>query len=400
MPLTDLDCRNAKPRDKDWKLLDERGLYLLVRAGGTKVWRMKYQRDGRERAITFGAYPEMPLSIARARRSTVKQILLDGGDPSATPAPSDPAPAGPTFKQVATEWHEGRKDSLNPAHEQRVWSRLQRDVIPHLGHRPIGEIDAPEILEVIRKVEARGAMDISRRMRQGCGQVFRYAIANGWAKRDPAADLRGALKPKPRVRHMARLADREMPDFFRRLSRYDGERLTVLALRFTILTWVRTSETRLATWAEFEGLDGPEPLWRIPAGRMKMHREHLVPLSRQAVAVIRELEAMRCSDFVFPHDRKPRHLPMSQNTMIGAMYRMGYRGRATVHGFRGLASTVANESELWKEDWIEMQLAHDDEDEVRAAYNSALYLSPRRRMMQWWGDRMEAAADPVAAVLG
>lgn len=393
MPLTDLDCRNAKPRDRDYKLADGQGLYLLVRPGGARLWRLKYRHGGRERALSFGPYPEVSLRQARDRRLATRQALAAGRDPGRTPSADRM-----TFEAAARRWHEGRRHTLDPAHEQRVLARFERDVFPEIGQRPVDEIEAAEILTMIRRVEARGALDISRRLRQGCGQVFRYAIANGWARRDPAADLRGALKPKPRVRHMARLAEADLPEFLSRLARYDGERLTALAIRFTLLTWARTSEVRFAVWPEFEGLDGADPLWRIPARRMKMHREHLVPLSRQAVAVLRELREMNRGEYLFPGTG--RRQVMSQNTMIYGLYRLGYHSRATIHGFRGTASTIANESELWHRDAVELQLAHADDDEVRSAYNAALHLATRRRMMQWWGDLIEGKEDPLAGVLG
>lgn len=247
---------------------------------------------------------------------------------------------------------------------------------------------------MIRVVEARGALDLSRRLKQTAGQVFRFAIANGWAEADPTVPLAGALKPKPRVRHMARVSLSELPSLVQAIADYDGDEtprrreMTRKALTFTLLTWARKREVRFAVWSEFENLDSVEPLWRIPAERMKMEREHLVPLSRQAVTLLRELRAISSYDFVFAGEKPQK--PISGNTMIYACYRMGYRGRQTVHGFRGLASTWANEAERYRPDWIEMALAHSDEDEVRGAYNSALYLSARRRMLQDWANAFDA----------
>lgn len=240
----------------------------------------------------------------------------------------------------------------------------------------ITKISTLHILAMIRKVEARGALDISRRLKQGVSQVFRFAIANGWVEHDPTVHLLGALKPKPRVQHMARVPLKDLPDLVRAIASYDGEQtprcrdVTRDALMFTLLTRTRTGETRYATWCEFENLDGPEPLWRIPAERMKMGREHLVPLSRQVVELLHRRQAERQSGYVFPGSKSGQ--PISENTMIYACYRMGYRRRQTVHGFRGLASTWANEAQCYQPDWIEMALAHSDENEVRGPI-TALY---------------------------
>jgi integrase len=270
---------------------------------------------------------------------------------------------------------------------------MERDAYPAIGDKLITEITAPEILEMIRIVEARGALDISRRLKQSVSQVFRFAIASGWASSDPAAHLTGALKPRPRVRHMPKVPLKELPALVRAIVNYDGEadsrrrEVTRDALMFTLLTWARTGETRFAVRDEFEDLDGPEPLWRLSPERMKMEREHLVPLPAQAAELVRRRLKATNGDLLFPGDKLDN--PISQNTMILACYRMGYRGRQTVHGFRAWPRPWANEAERYKADWIEMALAHDDENEVRGAYNSALYLSARRRMLQDWADEIK-----------
>ncbi|GGB94587.1 hypothetical protein GCM10011494_11320 [Novosphingobium endophyticum] len=293
-------------------------------------------------------------------------------------------------------WHANREEGLDPAHAKRVLNRLERDVFPEIGALQFADITAPQILSMIRKVEARGALDISRRLKQGVSQVFRFAIANGLTQQDPTMHLLGALKPRPRVRHMARVPIKEIPQLVTAIARYDGEEtprcreLTRDALTFTLLTWSRTGETRFAVWDEFEDLDGDEPLWRIPPERMKMRREHLVPLSRQVVDILHRRRRATNDRFVFPGSKPGA--PISANTMIYACYRMGYRRRQTVHGFRGLASTWANEAQIYNPDWIEMALAHSDADEVRGAYNSALYLAPRRKMLQEWADMLASAA--------
>jgi len=255
---------------------------------------------------------------------------------------------------------------------------------------------------MLRVVEARGALDVSRRLKQHVSQIYRFAIPQGWADRDPAADLSGLLKPKPRVRHMARVGSNELPGLVRAIDAYDGDEnprrraTTRTALLFTLLTWARTNETRLATWDEFERLDLDDALWRVPAERMKMGREHLVPLSARAAALLQGLRAHSRSRFVFAGEKADQ--PISQKTMIYGCYRMGYRGRQTVHGFRALASTWANETERYRPDWIEMALAHADEDKVRSAYNSAVYLSPRRRMLQDWADHIMGMMVPETSM--
>ncbi len=387
MPLKELEVRYASRRSKDYKLGDGGGLYLLVRPTGSRLWRMKYRFDGKEKLLSFGRYPEVTLAEARLRRSEAKLALARGEDPG--PKALSPVTS---FEAAARAWHGNRASGLEPGHAARILSRLERDVFSSLGQRDLKDITAGDVLAMLRAVEARGALDVSRRLRQHVSQVYLFAIPQGWATHDPAAGLATLLRPKPRVRHMARVGAGELPALVRAIDAYDGDEnprrraVTRDALLFTLLTWARTNETRYATWDEFEGLDGLDPIWRVPAERMKMGREHIVPLSRQAVALLDSVRVYSRGAYVFAGD-KPE-LPISQNTMIYGCYRMGYRGRQTVHGFRGLASTWANEAESYRPDWIEVALAHADRDDVRGAYNSALYLTPRRRMLQAWADHV------------
>jgi integrase len=268
--------------------------------------------------------------------------------------------------------------------------RLEADIFPEMGRRPIAEIDAPEILDALRKVEARGTLETARRLRQVISAVFRFAIVERRAKRDPSADLKGALVPPAPAQHHKAMPRNELPNFFRAVESYDGDARTRLALKLIVQTFVRTKELRGARWGEFENLDGAEPQWRIPAERMKKRREHIVPLSRQAVATLKELRALPGSDatpHLFPSPSRDGFI--SDNTLLFAMYRLGYHGRATVHGFRGMASTILNETGF-NSDHIEMQLAHVERNKVRAAYNAAQWLPDRRRMMQWWADHLDA----------
>ena len=399
MPLNENQARNAKPRELAYKLADAGGLFLLVQPNGARLWRMKYRYGGKEKLLSFGAYPGVGIAAARDKRTVAKAMLTEGRDPMKNKSEIDPSKSD-AFRVIAERWHENRKSALDPAHAARVWSRLERDVFPFLGSKLMNEITPPDVLEMVRKIEARGALDISRRAKQGVGQIFQFAIACGLAASDPTAHLRGALKPRPRVKHMSRIPLNEVPAFLDKLQAYqaEGERrssITRDAVMFALLTWVRTKELRFSVKSEFEDLDGKQPVWRIPAHRMKMGREHIVPLSAQAAALARCMIQASAGEFLFPGTTEEK--PLSENTMIYALYRLGYHGLQTVHGFRGLASTWANEQlvefgkpTLWirkyHEDWVELQLAHSESNEVRGAYNAAEYLAPRRRMMQDWAD--------------
>lgn len=386
MRLKDLEVRHASPRDKDYKLADGGGLHLLVRPNGSKLWRMKYRFAGKEKLLSFGAYPSVGLGDARLERAKAKIALAEGLDPGA----GNESRRGKTFEQVARTWHANRLSGLDEAHASRLLRRLERDAFPVIGGIDVRKVTAAQVLEMLRSVEARGALDVSRRIKQHVSQIYRFAIPQGWAETDPAQYLTDLMQPKPRVRHMPRVGVAELPALVRAIDDYDGDEnprrraVTRAALLFTLLTWARTNETRLALWSEFEGLDGPEPFWRVPAERMKMQREHIVPLSAPVVVLLAEVRKFSTGAHVFVGDKPAQ--PISQNTMIYGFYRMGYRGRQTVHGFRGIASTWANEAECYRSDWIEMALAHVERDDVRGAYNSALYLTPRRRMLTAWAE--------------
>lgn len=399
MPLSDAACRNVKASDKPQKLSDGEGLFLLVQTSGSRLWRMAYRFNGKQKTLAFGVYPHVSLADARDRRAEARRVLASGKDPATHKKEVErekKIAMGHTFESVARAWHENVSSEWVKEHSERVLSRMERDVFPAIGNRPISEIEAPEILDLLRAVERRGALDISKRLRQSIGSVFRFAIAEGRAKRNPAADLVDALKPKPKTKNFASLKVDEVGDFLSRLAVYDGERQTQLAIEFTLHTFVRTKEIRLAEWREFEGLDGTEPLWRIPKERMKMGREHLVPLTPAAVAILRELRKLAGSSrFVLPSHTKSGVI--SQNTMIFGLYRMGYHSRLTVHGFRGTASTILNE-QGFPSDHIERQLAHVEENKVRGAYNSAEWLPARRKMMLWWSAYLSGQAKGIRVV--
>lgn len=405
MKLTDTAIRGLKAREKPFKLSDGGGLHLLVQPNGARLWRLAYRFHGRQKQLALGAYPTVSLAKAREGRDAAKRLLADGHDPSLTKRREKLAArhaGAATFGKIARDWLETKRVTLLPVYGVQLERRLEADLLPALGHRPIADIDAPELLSALRKVETRGVPEQARRLRQMMGQVFRYAIASGLTRHDPTSGLRGALQPQGLPKHHRMLPLAELPQFLLALDAYDregGDPRTRLALRLTLLCLTRTGETRLAAWSEFEHLDGAVPLWRIPAPRMKAKREHLIPLSRQAVALLKELRELpgaESSPFLFPAPSKQG--VMSNNTMLYAVYRMGWHKRMTVHGLRSLASTVLNEQD-WPSDWIELALAHGDNNEVRRAYNHAKHLQGRRDMLQHWADWLDQVQDSGKAVV-
>ncbi|MDO5630526.1 MAG: integrase arm-type DNA-binding domain-containing protein [Paracoccus sp. (in: a-proteobacteria)] len=381
MALTDTALRGLKPESKPKKYSDGGGLFLMVNPNGSKLWRLAYRFDGKQKTLAFGAYPAVRLADARALRDRAKKALADGIDPArhTNIATTD----HDTFAAIGKEWLAAQEPTWAPKYAPQVMRQFERDVFPDLGQRPITEIEPSEVLKVLRAVEARGAQDIAKRLRQKISAIFRFAIATDRAKLDPAANLKGALKPPPKTRHMAALRAADMPEFMQKLRAFDGDPKTVLALELLIHTMTRTNEVRYGRWDEIDG-----DLWRIPADRMKAGRDHIIPLSKQAKAILDKLRALAGkSEWIAEGSRGK---PMSENTMLFALYRMGYHSRATTHGFRSTASTILNESELWRADAIERQLAHVPTDSVRSAYNAALYLDERNRMLQWWSDKLDS----------
>lgn len=377
MPLTDLSCRSAKPSPSQRKMFDGGGLYLLVRSSRSKLWQMAYRFEGKTKTLSFGAYPKVSLAEARGLRDRAKTTLAGGRDPSK----GIEAATGDTFKDVATEWFKINSAQWKFSYSGRLWSRIEDDLISELGDKLVAEVGAPEMLTALRKIEQRGALDIAKRMRGILSQVFRFAVATSRAERDPAADLVDALKKRPKAVHHKALTTDDLPEFFKRLALY-GDKRTSAAIQLVMHTFVRTGEIRFATWSEIDG-----DLWRIPGERMKMGRDHLIPLTTQSLALLAELKSYAGeSKWVVPSELTKR--PISENTMLFALYSMGYKGVATIHGMRGLASTVLNESGLWSPDAIERQLAHVPSDKVRSAYNAAQYMPERRRMMEWWSERI------------
>lgn len=390
MRLTDTLIRNAKPEARERKLSDGGGLFLLVHPNGAKYWRLAYRFQGKQKKLSIGVYPRVGLAKARKARDAAKDLLAAGVDPSEKKKLDRlhaKTTAENTFEAIGEEWlaKEEREKKAPMTLAKGQW--LLRDIaFPVLGRRPIAEITAPEVLAALRPVEKRGRLETARRLRSTISRVFRYAIATGRADRDPAADLQGALTA-PTVKHRAALLDPEaIGGLLRAIDAYEGWGTVTAALRLAPLVFVRPGELRHAEWSEIN-LDKAE--WRIPAAKMKMRDEHIVPLSRQAVAILREWHGVTGRGrYVFPSGRST-HRPMSEVAVLAALRRMGYgRDEMTGHGFRSMASTILNEMGF-NPDWIERQLAHGERNKVRAAYNRAQYLPERRRMMQAWADYLD-----------
>jgi len=391
MPLDDLTIRNAKAREKPFKLFDEKGLFLLVNPAGSKLWRLKYPFAGKEKLLALGAYPEITLKAARAKRDEARLAIRDGRDPSGERKSAKRRQiqeAQNAFRTIALEFVEKMGRRWGERHRANAISRLETNIFPALGNRPIGQIEPPELLEVLRKIEARGAHEMAHRVLALCGQIFRYGIACGVCSRDPAADLRGALTPVKST-HMPAVPVEELPDLLRAMDTCEEapacrDRQTRLALQFIALTFVRTSELRKALWSQ---VDWEERIWTPAVEVMKMRRPHIVPLAPRALAILEELRDLTGgSKYLFPGEG--RKGIMSENTILYALYALGYRGRMCGHGFRSLASTILNEAGF-NYDWIELQLAHQEENEARRAYNHARWLDQRRGMMGWYADYLD-----------
>ena len=388
--LSAVQCNNATSEGRAIrKLPDGDGLYLWVYLDGRKYWRLRYWQGGKEKSLSMGVYPSVSLKEARAKRDEQRKLLDANLDPSAERKAASlrkKLSVANSFEAVAREWYTKQLHTWVPHHAQDVLRRLESNIFPEIGRRPIADIEAPELLGAVQKIEKRGAYDLAHRVMQVSGQVFRYGIATGRCSRDIARDLRGALAPHKK-QHQNAVRPEELPQLLRAITTYDemGSKQTRLALQLLAQTFVRTNELIGAEWVEFD-LDNA--LWIIPAGRMKMKTEHIVPLSRQALVILEQLKEIACgSRFVFP-GRNPSK-PISNNTMLFALYRLGYKGKMTGHGFRAVASTILNETGF-NPDVIERQLAHCERNEVRGAYNRAEYLADRKKMMQHWADYLDS----------
>lgn len=387
-PLTDSSIKVAKPKDKPYKLSDGQGLYLEVMPNGSKLWRLKYRHAAKEKRLSFGAYPAVPLQQARKRRDEARQRLAEGIDPGEQKKATKQAQRAEclTFESVAREWYAYNAPRWAESTAYKAKLYLENDLLPSIGSRPVAAITRPDLVELVRKVEARGTLNAAGKIRQWLHQIYRYALAKGVVEGNPATDLDVVAAPAKATRHHPHVTFTELPELLERLENAKLNSLTRWAIRLLVLTATRPGELRSAPWAEFD-LDAAT--WTIPKERMKARRPHVVPLPRQAVTILRQLhEVTGHYALLFPGQQNVDR-PLSENTINKALRLMGYEGRQTGHGFRHLLSTELN-GRGYNRDWIERQLAHGDKDEIRDTYNHATYLEQRREMMQAWADSIDA----------
>jgi integrase len=389
MALTDVEIRRAKAREKAYRLSDSGGMFLWVTPAGGKLWRWAYLYEGKEKLMSFGRYPDVSLALARERHVDARRLLASGVDPMAhrkAEKTAERVANENSFANIAAQWLEHWQHAKSPRHVDSTRRRLDANILPSLGARPIAEIEAPELVAMVKIIEQRGARDVAKRALETTGQIFRYGIAHGYAKRNPASEIRPSdvLKTTRKVNY-ARIDAKELPNLLRQIEVYPGTHVTRLAIKLMALTFVRTSELIGAKWAEF---DLKAARWNIPEERMKMRTPHIVPLATQATEILGTLrELTGNSEWLFPGDRDPKRA-MSNNTILKGLERMGYKGKMTGHGFRGIASTILHE-QGYSHEHIELQLAHAPRNAVSAAYNHALHLKARTKMMQDWANYLE-----------
>lgn len=395
-PLTDSAIKVAKPKNSAYKLTDGQGLYLEITPHGSKLWRLKYRFDGKEKRIALGAYPEVTLAQARHKRSDCRELLAQGIDPSAERKATKQAQRteGLTFEALAREWFEYNAPRWAEGTRGKAELYLQKDINPVIGARPVKTITRPELVDLVRKVEARGALNVAGKIRQWLHQIFRFGLATGVVDTNPATDLDVVAAPQKATRHHPHVSFAELPELLGKVEAAPINVLTRCAIRLLVLTAVRPGELRQAPWAEF---DLESATWTIPKERMKARRPHVVPLPRQAITILRQLQELTGGyPLVFPGQNKSDR-PMSDNTINKALRLIGYEGLQTGHGFRHLLSTELN-GRGYNSDWIERQLAHGDKNEIRDTYNHATYLEQRREMMQAWADSIDALCDGANVV--
>ncbi|ERH73674.1 tyrosine-type recombinase/integrase [Serratia marcescens] len=384
MLLTDIQIRRSKPQEKPYTLNDGQGLSLLINTDGSKGWRFRYRYAGKAKLMSFGTYPLVTLADAREKRGEARKQVANGIDPVAEKKAQKLAQklsVENSFEAISREWHTNKADRWTLAYREEIMRTFEQDVFPYIGQRPIAEIKPLELLEVLRRIEKRGALEKTRKVRQRCGEVFRYAIITGRAEYNPAPDLASALAV-PKQKHHPFLLAEELPYFVKDLEGYTGSIITKNAAKIVMLTGVRTQEMRFATWEE---IDFERAIWEIPAERMKMRRPHIVPLSTQAVELLKQLHPITGHYPYIFIGRNNRRKPISKESVNQVIELLGYKGRATGHGFRHTMSTILHE-QGFDSAWIEVQLAHVDKNGIRGTYNHAQYLEKRRDMLQWYAD--------------
>ncbi|MDU0920739.1 tyrosine-type recombinase/integrase [Raoultella ornithinolytica] len=386
MKLNARQVETAKPKEKPYKMADGGGLYLLVKTNGSRYWRLKYRIDGKEKLLALGVYPDVSLADARAKRDEARKGIAGGIDPLEVKKEQKverEAQVKNSFQEIALEWHNMKVKKWSAGYASDILEAFNKDVFPFIGQRPVADIKPLELLNVLKKMEDRGATEKAKKVRQRCGEVFRYAIVTGRAEYNPAPDLTSAMQGHEST-HYPFLTTEELPAFFKALAGYSGSELMVLAARLLIITGLRTGELRGALWSE---IDTKKALWEISAERMKMRRPHIIPLSTQALAIIEQIRAMTGQfPLLFPGRNDPSKT-MSEASINQVFKRIGYTGRVTGHGFRHTMSTVLHE-QGYNTAWIETQLAHVDKNAIRGTYNHAQYLDGRREMLQWYADYM------------
>jgi integrase len=387
--LTDIQVKKAKGKEKPYKMSDGGNLFLWVTPSGGKIWRWAYRHESKEKLMSLGKYPDVSLARARERHLEERRLLAEGLDPMEqrkTDKTAERIASENSFACISARWLEHWQDGKSPRHVDQTRRRLDANILPTLGALPVTDIETRNVVAMVQAVEKRGARDIAKRSLETTGQIFRYAIAHGYASRNPATEIRPSdiLKTSQRVNY-ARIDAKELPNLLRQIEVYPGTHVTRLAIKLMAMTFVRTTELIEAKWSEF---DLAARRWDIPAERMKMRTPHIVSLSRQAIEVLEMLKELTGNtEWVFPGDRNAKK-PMSNNTILKGLERMGYKGKMTGHGFRGLASTILHE-QGYAHEHIELQLAHAPRNAVSAAYNHALYLGPRAKMMQEWSNFLE-----------
>ncbi|MCB5299252.1 tyrosine-type recombinase/integrase [Yersinia intermedia] len=398
MALTDIKIKTAKPLDKPYKLADGGGMYLLVKPNGSKYWRMKYRYAGKEKMLSIGVYPDTSLAEARQKRDEARKVLAADGDPAEvkkTEKLAQKLAVENTFEVIAREWHKSKADRWSLRYRDEIIDTFEKDIFPYVGKRPIAEIKPMELLETLKRMEKRGALEKMRKVRQRCGEVFRYAIVTGRAEYNPAPDLASALTP-PKRQHFPFLTAQELPYFLKDLSGYTGSVITKTATKIIMLTGVRTQELRFARWQD---IDFDKGVWEIPAEVMKMKRSHIVPMSEKVMALFQSLKPITGTYPLVFIGRNDHRKPISKESINQVIELLGYKGRLTGHGFRHTMSTILHE-QGYNSAWVETQLAHVDKNSIRGTYNHAQYLDGRREMMQWYSDYLENLADGGTIVHG
>ncbi len=400
-PLSDAQIKNAKPQENDYKLMDGFGLFLLITPTNGKLWRFDYRFDNKRKMLALGAYPAVTLAEARQRREEAKKLLANGIDPGAmkkTLKSTGKELAANTFEVIARQWHLkfSSAGKWSPTHAADIMHRLEKDIFPPLGSRPISEIKPKELLTVLERIASRGALDSAHRLRHHCGMIFRYAIVHEYAERDIAADLRGALPPVKGGHHAAATTPKDLAPILRSIDDFNGSFIVKSALQLLPLVFCRPGELRAAEWSE---INFDDCIWEIPAERMKMKQPHIVPLSRQAITILKELQPLTgYGRYLFPCHRSPLRC-MSNNALNAGLRRLGFtKEEATAHGFRASARTILDEVLKVRPDFIEHQLSHSVRDALGTAYNRTSHLDERKKMMQTWADYLDNLKSGAKAI--